>query len=75
MRAAWRGGIVLILQAIKFKHPEYSVRIPDVETMVASAAVMGALIGYWFPNSTRSVAERVPERGNQKLLSASSVSS
>lgn len=73
--AAASGGILLILQAIKFKHPEYSVRIPDVETMVASAAVLGALIGYWLPNSTRNVAERVPERSSQKLLSVSSASS
>lgn len=54
--------IWLLLSGIKDVHPEYSYYLPDVFTMAASSAILGAILGYWLPNSTRHVAERVPDR-------------
>lgn len=72
--AAASGAIVLLLGAIKLKHPEYQVRVPDTEVMILSAAVLGALIGYWLPSSTRTVAERAPDRRGSSVQSGASVS-
>lgn len=58
------GAIVLLLEGIAQAHPAYQVRVPVASTMILSAAVLGAMIGYWLPTSTRRVAERVPERDN-----------
>ena len=56
------GVIWLLLENIRLAHPEYNVRVPHAPTMMLSAAVLGAMIGYWLPTSTRRVAERLPHR-------------
>jgi hypothetical protein len=55
-------AIWLLLESILTAHPEYQplYKLPDVETMILSAAALGAILGYWLPNSTRHIAECVP---------------
>lgn len=43
------------------------VRVPHALTMMLSAAVLGAMIGYWLPTSTHRVAERLPHRDTTSI--------
>jgi len=60
-------AIWLLLESILTAHPEYKYKLPNIETMILSAAALGAILGYWLPNSTRHIAERVPEPPEQQV--------
>jgi len=68
------GVIWLLLDNIRLAHPEYQVRVPHAPTMMLSAAVLGAMIGYWLPTSTRRVAERLPHRDAASIPADSAAS-
>jgi hypothetical protein len=60
LMASTSWGIILLLEYSKTRYP--MVHVPNALTMVLTATVIGAVIAFWLPTSTRRVAERAPER-------------
>jgi Na+/phosphate symporter len=60
LMASTSWGIILLLEYSKTRYP--MVHVPNALTMVLTATVIGAIIAFWLPTSTRRVAERAPER-------------